>query len=236
MRPIGRIAGRWTKTISVVAAVGVAAGAMGVGNAWADDSTGAVELGIEIQSEVESQVQTAIADAQQTVEIADATVVVAAADVETRGAAPGAAEAAPPAERAKRAMPPHGPSERPRKSRPRAGPQVRGRQFSRPVAPALVQARPSAAPASPQGARTVPRRRHKSAYRTPPAPFSPTAPAHDPGISWSGEVGGQGASPPPLAAALAALLTLALPFVLRRVIWLAQPVPRRIAPAPWRPG
>ena len=253
-RAIGRIGRRWTKAVAVLGAAIVAAAAIGVETARADDLVPTLEVAVEVNSDVSTEVQTAVDVASSAVaqveqaatEPTASTMAVAPSPTSVDPAAVAAsiggdapstvmpAPATPMVERARLKL------EHPRKSRPRARPQARGRPPARGAVvvsarrPFLAAAR--AVPHTASGTRTTAgRARHAAPPR--PAPLSPKPPGRDdPGISWGGQGGGEGAFPGVFAAALAALLTLAISLVLRQVIWWAQPMPRRIALPPWRPG
>jgi hypothetical protein len=247
----GRIARGWTKVAGVSAAAIVAALGVGVGTARADDSFAAVDVGA-IDAAVSSQVETAMAVSSTAIAEAesvtpaptaarvnvDMNALPAAAGAVTEAETGGDARQAPPADRVVRAATLT--RAHPPKSRPRAWPQVRGRPpfraGRRPSAAQLpVQSRPDAA-VDPRTTATH-RQHERVVLPEQRAPLSPNAPSrNDPVISSGGQGNGLGTSAPAFAAALAALLTLAFPFLLRRVIWLAQPVPRRSVHAPWRPG
>ena len=246
VRPIGRIGRHWTKGICATAAAVLTAGGIGVGTARADDSVPGIEVAVDVQIEVSSDVQTAVSvsadagfttmNAGASTSAVDTTAVVEAA---TGGEAPSATALAVPARPVARHAAPRA-REHPRKSRPRAGPQVRGRPPPQGAAsapsPQRLAALARAAPDRSSGTPAAPGRTRPAAP-APRAPFSPSTPApDDPGISWSGHGGGQGAFPAFFAAVLAAVFALASPFVLRRVIWWAAPSPTRIALPPWRPG
>jgi hypothetical protein len=255
-RRSGRNAGRWTKTFCLVGGVFALAAGPAVGNARADDATPAEALAANAQTEIAAAVDTAgsvssttlaavhpaapeftTMDATTTA-VASSTAAVAAAVAtapDTRNVEPAPSQARAVEHRARPR-----PVE-PRKRRPRALPQVRGRPTGQhaPAAPIPVQftARPARVlrPASGTPARSRPKRRSPAPTR--PAPLAPpTRTPDNPGVSWSGQNGGQGAFPTPLPAAIAGFLILAISFGLLRVIWWARPVPIRVAATPWKPG
>jgi hypothetical protein len=253
-RPNGRNGTDWTKKLCVLATVIAIAGAVAVGRARADDSLSGLAIAAQAQNDAAAAVATAIATSSAALAQAQAQTQAAGIVTMTAGetVAPAAAivpattdlrptEPAPPTgAAAEHTAPPK--LATPRQSRPRALPQVRGRPTERNAlaapAPRRLPVRLGVAPRSASGTPTGSREERRPTAPSRPAPLSPPTrtPPDNPGVSWSGQSGGQGAFPTPLPAAIAGFLLLAMSFALRRVIWWAPDMPRRLAPTPWRPG
>jgi hypothetical protein len=80
------------------------------------------------------------------------------------------------------------------------------------------------------------KRATRSAAPNPLPPSLPAPAAPGTGASAAGQGGGVGGLVLTGFAALAALIVLGIPLLLRKVYWSDLRMPRRFAALPWRPG
>jgi hypothetical protein len=245
--------GHWTMKILLFAAIFALAGWLWTGTARATAPPSGADLGSQIQGMVDSEIGTAMAVASSAVSeagpVAAPMVTVTMSSPRTGDAGATADASAPivtidsaPSETARVAG--FAKPQRVSQHRPRAQPQARGRStVPRAQLPLKAgtgieggSASPAELPRISETHRAVSRpKQHAAPAPRPQLPSAPRAPG-DPGALLGGQGGGQGTSPTPLPAALAGFFLVAILLLLRRVVWSAMPVPRRVALPPWRPG
>jgi hypothetical protein len=259
---IGRIAGvNWTMRFCVFAGTIVAVAGFRAGTARATNPMPGPDLATQIETTVGSQIDTAMAVSTTAfsqvahidvphVQVASTMSVPEVGD--TVGATINDAIAVAPVDATAPLQPPVGENaaernlQKPSHHRPRALPQARGRSTV-PGAQLRLQAGTLVDVSSPPPGELRPvsgtheslSRPKRPAARPAPRPLLPLAPPAPgaPGASATGQGSGQGGGfPAPLSAALAGFVLLAISLVLRRVVWSALSMPRRVALPPWRPG
>jgi len=249
---IGRIAGsHWTMKIVVVAGLFLMTW-LWTGTARASGPPNGADLTSQIQGMVDTEIGTAMAVASSAVSevapVAVPAVTVTMSSPETGD--PAASEPTMPIVTVDTASAPIAPvaglipKGKVSQHRPRAQPQARGRstvprtqlRLETGTGSEGSSASPVELPRISETRRATSRPKQPAAPKPRPRlPLAPRAPG-DPGALAGGQGGGQGTSPAPVSAALAGFFLVAILLLLRRVVWSAMPMPRRVALPPWRPG